>query len=236
MGCGISIPDAEDAFPNQRAKGRHRHVIVSPIIDKKKDFENEDDSDMALLHGNNNNNNNNNKDVVVVMKPLGGDKEVKDEGSDGERLKEKRVVERNNKEDEKVFEIGGREKHGSVYEKKCATKNVEDAHDDHDGSFIAGPASPSFREYCNDYACRDRRSSVGDSIDYDSMGSIKKGSEDDSIKKNRPKNEEHEKKERKGKGIRNVMNKGKTRGRRSFLNFVCYNASNESYVEDSVNK
>ena len=172
MGCGISTPGVEDASFTQHTKGRH-HVIVSPVVDKKKDLENGDKDDVTLLHRNNNNN----KDVVMVMKPLGDD-----EGNDGrsnrKRLKDKSVVEMNNinKEEERVFGNGRKEKHNGGDDKYCENNNIEEKHEDHDDNFIVGPGSPSFREYCNDYDYGDR-SSVEDSNDYDSMESIKNGSE-----------------------------------------------------------
>ncbi|KAG4912566.1 hypothetical protein JHK82_053150 [Glycine max] len=244
MGCGISTLDVEDASLNQHSKGR-RHAIVPSIVDKKKNFENGDEGDGALLHTNNDNNNNNNKDkdVVLVTKPLGSD-EGKDGGSNGKMLKEKSFVERNNinKEEEKVFGNGQKEKHSGGYNKYCEKNNIEEEHEDQDNRLFVGPRSPSFREYCNDYDCGDQIF-IGDSNDYDSMESIKNGSEDSSINKNKPKNEESanskkesDKKERMGRGFRNVINKGKVRGRRNFLNFACYNASNESHAEASFNK
>ena len=48
--------------------------------------------------------------------------------------------------------------------------------------------------------------------------------------------QEPEKKERSGRGFRNVINKGKARGRRNLLNFGCYNGSSESYPESSFAK
>ncbi|KAL2320354.1 hypothetical protein Fmac_029323 [Flemingia macrophylla] len=156
MGCGISTLDVEDASMNQHSKA-HRHAIVPPIIDKKKDSENGDDGSIGLLHGNNNN-----KDVIIIMRPL-DDEGVKDKGSNGERLKEKSVMERN-KEEAMMFDIEGKEKHSG---NKYYAKNVEENHEDRDDSFI-GPGSPSFREYCIDYDCEDR-SSVVDSNDCDSM-------------------------------------------------------------------
>ncbi|TKY63014.1 hypothetical protein E2542_SST12879 [Spatholobus suberectus] len=233
MGCGISTLEVEDASLNRRSKARHHAIVPPVIIDKKKDFENGDDGYVGLLHGNNN------KDVVMVIKPL-SDEEAKDKGSNGERLKEKSIVERNNKEEERVFKIGGKEKHGGG--DKYYAKNVEEEHENRDDNFIV-PRSPSFREYCNDYDYG-ARSSVGDSNDCDSMDSTKNGSNDDlSNRNNKPTNgsvnfnkQEREKKERRGRGFRNVINKGKTRGRRNLLNFACYNASNESYAESSFNK
>jgi len=44
------------------------------------------------------------------------------------------------------------------------------------------------------------------------------------------------KKEGRGLGFRNVISKGKTRGRRNLLNFACYSGSNESHGDGSFNK
>ncbi|RDX57996.1 hypothetical protein CR513_62723, partial [Mucuna pruriens] len=134
-------------------------------------------------------------------------------------------------------ELGISDKEEHSGDDKYCSNNVELEHEDGDYSLI-GPGSPSFREYCTDYDCGDR-SSMGDSNDCDSMTmeSVKNGSDDDSlIGKKKPKNEEHEKKERSGRGFRNAKSRVKTRGRKNLLNFACYNASNESCAEGSCNK
>ncbi|ESW33698.1 hypothetical protein PHAVU_001G091200 [Phaseolus vulgaris] len=211
MGCGMSRLDPEDA-----ALGR----VMPPPFDKGDEGE--------LLHGNSNNN----KDVAMVMKSM-GDEEAKDkEGSNGEKLKEKSGVGRNDRA------IGGKEKHSSG-----AMKNAEDELEYRDDNLTVGPGSPSFREYCNDYECGDR-SSMEYSNDGDSVENIKNGSEASLIRNNKPMNQgsvdsskEKVKKEGRGLGFRNVISKGKTRrGGRNLLNFVCSSGSNESHAEGSSNK
>ncbi|KAK7377645.1 hypothetical protein VNO80_03074 [Phaseolus coccineus] len=222
MGCGMSRLDPEDAALDQCENVLGG--VMPPPFDKGE-----------LLHGNSNSNNN--KDVAMVMKSM-GDEEAKDkEGSNGERLKEKSDVGRKDRA------IGGKEKHSSGDNKYCAKKNAEDELEYRDDNLTAGPGSPSFREYCNDYDCGDR-SSMEYSNDIDSMESIKNGSEASLIRNNKPMNQgsvdsskEKVKKEGRELGFRNVISKGKTRrGGRNLLNFACYSGSNESRAEGSSNK
>ncbi|KOM38366.1 hypothetical protein LR48_Vigan03g174800 [Vigna angularis] len=175
------------------------------------------------LHGKSNNINNKkkNKDVAKGMKPLGVEESKDKDESNGERLKEKSGVGRN---DNKV-EVKSK-------------KNAEDEHEFRDDDFI-GPGSPSFREYCNDYDSGDR-SSMEYSNDSDSSRSIKNGSETLLNRNNKPMNEESVdsnkeplKKERRGRGFRNAIGKRKTRGRRNLLNFACYSGSTEAHAQGS---
>ncbi|KAK7311322.1 hypothetical protein RJT34_09382 [Clitoria ternatea] len=158
---------------------------------------------------------NDNKDGISVMKP-----------PNGEWIKEKSFIERNNKHKGKVAHGGGHQKH------------IEVQIEDHDDSFI-GARSPSFREYCNNYDPKDP-----DSIDSNIHQTTQNNSDDDSSKsKNKQKNEENvnpnkelEKKERRGRGSTNAINKKKGKGKKNILNFGCYSANNEAYASSSFDK
>ncbi|CAL0322746.1 unnamed protein product [Lupinus luteus] len=236
MGCGNSTLEPEEASPS-RGLNRHnrQRTIVPPIKNKfpiinDKDFDDHDD------------------DAMVVMKRLRDDKEeakTAKEAGLNEKLKEKSVMHKNEEEENKVLD-NGKEEHVGDHEEKNVKKNEKEHEEDNgrDDSYI-GPGSPSFRDYCIDYDSTNR-SSVADSNDYcDSGDSTVNCSGHDSMNRNTmPKNEqsvnankESEKKERRGRGLRNVINGGKGRGgRRNLLNFSCYNSNSESNAEGSMNK
>ncbi|KAE9599577.1 hypothetical protein Lal_00032307 [Lupinus albus] len=230
MGCGNSTLETEEASPSRRLNRHNRHrTIVPPITN------NDDDG------------------AMVVMKPLSEDKEevktAKEVGLN-EKLKDKCVMEKKEGEENVVLNSGGGNEvhvgdHHNHEEKNI--KNNEEKHEednDRDDCYI-GPGSPSFRDYCIDYDSTDQ-SSTADSNDYcDSGDSTMNCSGHDSInRKTIPKNEqivnankESEKKERRRRGFRNVINGGKGRGgKRNLLNFSCYNSSGESNAEGSMNK
>ena len=225
MGCGISTMDGNDAPTGRRrynGRFRNQHANIAPPIDNNKKYhENvDDDSD---------------------------DQEStrKDEGLDEERLKEKNyVVDRNDQEERGVNINEGQgqllEDHNVANDNKINVKNNEEEeinnNYDSDDRFI-GPGSPSFREYCIDNDSVDK-GSIGEFNDCTESGdSIKSSSDEDSTnEKIRHSNKELEKKERRGRGFRNVMHRGKGRGKKNLLNFACYNSSTQSYAEGSLRK
>ncbi|OIW20843.1 hypothetical protein TanjilG_24331 [Lupinus angustifolius] len=233
MGCGNSTLEPEEASPSRRLNRHNRQRTIVPPINNK----DSDDDDGAM----------------VVMNPLRDDKEeaktAKGVGLN-EKLKEKCVMNKKEEEENVVLNSGGgKEEHvgdHDIHEGKNVKNNEEEQEEDsdRDDSYI-GPGSPSFRDYCIDYDSTNR-SSMADSNDYcDSGDSTMNCSGHDSMnRKTMPKNEpsvnankESEKKERRGRGFRNVINGGKGRGgRRNLLNFSCYNSSSESNAEGSMNK
>ncbi|CAL0323298.1 unnamed protein product [Lupinus luteus] len=129
---------------------------------------------------------------------------------------------------------------GVIEVMKPLNKNEEE--EESVNSFI-GLGSPSFRDYCIDYDSIDRSSTADSNDYYDSMDSTKDSSGHDSInskpknKENVNSNKESKRKEKRGQRFRNVIIRGKGRdGRKSLLNFACYNASSDSYAEGSMNK
>ncbi|XP_058753769.1 uncharacterized protein LOC131626952 [Vicia villosa] len=228
MGCGISTMNGNDTSPGRhhfKGRFRHQNIIVSPIAKNNDNMYNyetiKDDDDDDGNH-------------EAIMR---------EEGFNGNRLKDRKIMEdrsdqeeRNERKQEKLKEDNGsnnKNNIGTNYEEG------ENNYKNRDEWFI-GPGSPSFREYCNDYDTG-YRSSIGDSNDYPQYGeSTKNSSDEDSTKpvNGRSKEQEAEKKERKGRGgFRNAMHKGKGRGgKRNILNFGCYNSNTQSYAEDSFNK
>ncbi|CAJ2672369.1 unnamed protein product [Trifolium pratense] len=222
MGCGISTMDGGDARLARPRRGRFCHAHANIVPQPSVDDDN--DSHEATR---------------------------KEEGFNGEKLKEgKNVVDR--KEEERGVFVNN-EKQRKLEEGinvSNGNKNVTNYEDvkinndnDKDDRFIIGPGSPSFREYCNDNNSMDR-SSTRDYNDHIELGGITKNnnSDNDSRKltneKSLSSNKEPEKKERRGRGgFRNVMNKGMAKGgRKNLLNFACYNSSTQSYAEGSFNK
>ncbi|KAI5428067.1 hypothetical protein KIW84_033182, partial [Lathyrus oleraceus] len=173
MGCGISTMNGNDASPGRHhLKGRFRNhnIIASPIV-----------------------NHNDNKYNYDIIDSDGGEKEAarKEEGFNGERLKEKKNMEDRRDQEEKneknVFINKERKEKLKEDNAKNNKKNVGANHEEEENNnskdnWFVGPGSPSFREYCNDYDSVDR-SSMGDSNDYPQSGeSTKNSSDEDSSK------------------------------------------------------
>ncbi|KAE9588868.1 hypothetical protein Lalb_Chr22g0360151 [Lupinus albus] len=206
MGCGISSLDTKEVFPSRGLNRHSHHPTVVPPI-----IQNPPTNKKYFDDGG-----------IVVMKPLHRNEEsrtTKEVGLNEKKLKEKGVINKNDEEEEKRV--------------------------DRVDSFIGLVGSPSFKDYCIDYDSIGR-SSMADSNDYcDSTDGTMNGSGHDSIdsktmtknKENVNSNKESKRKEKRGQRFRNVIIRGKGRdGKRNLLNFACYNASNESYAEGSMNK
>ncbi|KAK7290540.1 hypothetical protein RIF29_05038 [Crotalaria pallida] len=233
MGCGISTLNGEDGSPSRNRRGRERAIVPPVATDNSPD------------------------DGVDMKKPLVSNKEEaktvnkeKEIGSSNEEKMKKRCVmdkkeeKEEGEEEERVVVQHDAADH--IIKKNIVVKenNNEEYIENDDNSFI-GPGSPSFREYCIDYGSIDR-SSQSDSNDYYDSGdsTINSSGHNSRDGKNTPKNEqrdnsykESERKERRGRGFRNVLQRGKGRGgKRNLLNFGCYNASSDSYAEGGGGK
>ncbi|XP_057440535.1 uncharacterized protein LOC130732522 isoform X2 [Lotus japonicus] len=233
MGCGISTMEVEEPSHTRRSIRPRQRVNIPPINKPimKKDYDNGDDGDDG---------------DTVIMKPLIDvecKQKMKDERTNynGDKLREEKIfVEVKEKEEHGVDDKHVKNECGNGGKLHVMNVRNEEENEERDDSFI-GPGSPSFREYCNDNDSVDR-SSLGDSNDCNSEElSTKNGSDDDSTNRTESEksvnsNKEPEKKERRGRGFRNVMNRGRARGKRNLLNFACYNTGNQSYAEGSLNK
>ncbi|CAL0332958.1 unnamed protein product [Lupinus luteus] len=145
--------------------------------------------------------------VIKVMKPLGDNEEANIAKEVGSKEEEDRVV---------LESQEGKKEHGGDHnmhvEKNIENNEEKNGEDnDWDDRFI-GPGSPS---------------------DHDSINSKTMQKNEQSVDSNK----EYEKKDRRGRGFRSVMSRGKRKsGKKNLLNFVCYNASSESNAEGSMNK
>ncbi|KAF7801778.1 dentin sialophosphoprotein-like [Senna tora] len=99
---------------------------------------------------------------------------------------------------------------------------------------ITGPGSPSFREYCTDFDSRcpttEEHNNVDDVVDDSDSGEStnnNSGIDDSTVSKSQP-NKENEKKERKGRRLKDVIYKGRSGGGKKMSS-----ARHRSVVTDS---
>ncbi|KAI4350469.1 hypothetical protein L6164_004921 [Bauhinia variegata] len=246
MGCGLSTMDPECATTNRHSNPLRRYKIVRPAGDKKPLDVSEEGSDISSRGK---------KDGAVVMKPL-GEQEMK--GNQEEKTKEKDVLE--NQKTEKVINNGGNEKvrvKGGNVDHRNNEKTEQE--DDREDDISNGPGSPSFREYCvghnpkhsssrnkkfrelsfNHYFNDNSSESTKNEVDDDSTKTMNKPQKEESSNSNKVFDEnsipEHENKERRGRGFRNIIHKGRQGTKKNFLIFSCY-ISHESYAEGPRDK
>ncbi|KAI4348356.1 hypothetical protein L6164_009089 [Bauhinia variegata] len=230
MGCGTSTMDLEDETPDNRHSNLlHRNKNARPVGGTKKPLDDNGEESLKCLPKQSRKTvpSPGNKDSCVLVKP-----EMK--GNQDNGIKEKEVVEKQKAE--------------KAINKEETEREENNDREDH---IFKGIGSPSFRDYCVDHKPnpRTKKKVRGDPsfshyFNDDSCESTENEGDDVSTKTmNKPQtveggdsNKEPEKKERRGRGLRSVISKGRTGGKKSLANMSCYNSSNTSSAEGSIQK